>query len=215
MFNIVLNIIFIFAILIVSPFHLLAHSSWIDSSIGDAGSEKGKIIFKIGNGHHFPVSEMAIGDNVINYCRVITPKGGVIEIKTEARGMFRVGSFKSVGDGCYIIIAGLKNPPRFFLKSILINGKCNRIDFRTGEQFEIIPEGSISRCKIGDSIRLNVYLNGKSIQSSLSISVDGKINFFTGTDKNGQYDLRIKENGKYLITSLYKGKGCSLSFEIR
>ena len=108
----------------------------------------------------------------------------------------------------------MKNPPRYFLKSIFTYGKCSRTDLKTGETLEIVPEKCPSALKIDERLILKLYYNGKAIQSNMTFSIDGKSNFSSSTNKNGEYKLTIRNKGKYLITSSYKGKGCSLTFEI-
>ena len=208
----------IFLILIFHSFSVLpvfAHDSWIDfSDPGNALSE-GQLTVKISNGHAFPESKIAIAERVINYFKVIKPDGKIISLKTYVQGNYRAAQIKPVKEGTYILMAGLKNPPRYFLKSVVSIKKCTKTDLKTGEDFENVPEKCLMNLRKGERVVLTVFFKGKPVQSPLSFSINGTKNFSTSTDRKGNYELSIRSNGKYLVTSSLKGKTCSLTFEIK
>lgn len=200
----------IITILCVSS-SLSAHNSWIDCF-----NQSGKtVIVKISNGHSFPESIMALKDKIITYCKVVTPNKRSIEIKTKESKRYRLGRISISNNGTYIVTAALKNPPRYFLKSIFVIGDCTTGTLESGELFEIVPGKCPGHFKKGASIPLQVLFDGKPVATSLSFSIDGKRNFHSNTDRSGRYQLKILYPGKYLITASHQGKVCSLTFEIK
>lgn len=190
---------------------LYAHENWIDSS-----EQSGKtIIVKIANGHTFPESRIALKDRILTYCRVQTPDKKIIPLQTKQSGTYRQGALPVNKNGAYLITAALKNPPRYFLKSIVVIGNCTTGSLKAGELFEIVPGKCPETHGKSNQIPLQVFYDGKPLATSLSFSIDGKHNFHSNTDRSGQYQLRTKYPGTYLITASYKGKGCSLTFVIK
>ncbi len=193
---------------------LLAHENWIELTKSKESNTKVNILVSIGSGHSFPESVFALKDRVVNYCRVIMPDGEMKNIVTKQKGNFRLGDIGTVKNGTYIVLAGLKNPPRYFLKSIITIGKCSKNDFNTGEAFEIVPGECPLELNMGDRLRLRIVLEGKPVQAQLSFSINGENNFSTSTNRKGEYELNIRKSGHYLVTSSIKGKACSLTFTI-
>ncbi len=193
---------------------LLAHENWIELTKSKESNTKINILVKIGSGHSFPESVFALEDSVVNYCRVIMPNGKMENIVTNQKGNFRLGDIGSVKKGAYIVLSGLKNPPRYFLKSIITIGKCSKTDFNTGEPFEIVPGECPSGLNRGDRLKLRIILEGEPVQTQLSFSINGENNFSTSTNRKGEYELNIRKSGHYLVTSSIKGKTCSLTFTI-
>lgn len=193
---------------------LEAHESWIDIEVQKKPGMEGHIKIKIGNGHGFPKSDMALTDTVINSCKVINPSGKIYQIDTHADGSYRIGYAPATMEGIYLIVAGLKNPPRYFLKSISVIGACSNRPLGAGESMEIVPEQCPASLSVGNKLTLRVYINGAPVPAPLTFSINGKNNFSTSTNTAGEYSLKIPRKGKYLITSSLTGRECSLLFEI-
>jgi uncharacterized GH25 family protein len=190
---------------------LSAHENWLE--VIPVVNEK-SVEVRINNGHNFPKSRLSLNDDVISYCKIYTPEKKYIELKTKKEKLFRKGSYKIKDKGCYSAISGLKNPPRYFLKSLFYIGNCSKNNIKLGEEFEIVVVNYSSSAKKGDVLKIKVYFKGKPVQVPLSISINGNTNWRTSTDRKGFFKLKLVKSGKYLITSYHKGKGTSLTFKI-
>lgn len=208
--KITISIIFILSL--VSE--LFSHGNWIDTTSGGRGRKR-LISIKLCNGHSFPVSSHKISKRVINRFQVISPDGKITKLILTEREKLLESSFPVDQEGTYIVEGALKNPPRYFLKSVFTHKKCRKSRLKLGAEFEIVPDNCPSTLKTGDRLSLRIFFKGKPLASSLSISIDGKANFHTSTDRQGVYSFTVRRKGHYLITTTHGGKSCSLTFQIK
>jgi len=109
-----------------------------------------------------------------------------------------------------------QNDPDYWMKAIITVGKESKkeVNYFLGNSLEIVPLNNFTTINIGDILPLQALYNGKPIQETFAVSIDGKKNFFLTTDATGLADMRIDREGKYMVTIHYQGKGCSLTFEL-
>ena len=208
------------AIIFLFCSNAFSHEHWINlENFYPIRGEKTKIF--ICSGHYFPKSSTVLGERLLHDTKVISPEGKEYLYKTEEKRNHRVGEVIFESTGTYIITFSLKRPPlkepEYWAKSIVIVEKENKDEtfYKVGDGLEIVPREKISTLKKGEELPLILLYKGKPVESTLSVSVEGKKNFFLRTKKNGTAMLKIKREGRYLITAAYRGKGCSLTFCIR
>lgn len=202
------KLIFVLIFLFVNCF---AHEHWIDleNSAPSVGT-KTKVFVK--SGHNFPKSEFVLGKNLLKELKVISPNKKIIsyqlDIEKDARSCFVV--FDS--SGSYVLYFVVSRPPEneevYFGKSIINIGKQTEVS-NVGSKLEIIPYGEF---KQNNKIKLQVLFDKKPIKTTISVSVEGKKNFFVQTNNEGVVELELKYPKRYLITTSYKKYGCSLTF---
>jgi uncharacterized GH25 family protein len=190
-----------------------SHENWIDTTIRKT-KKKRTLSIRICNGHSFPVSSHKLSKRIINLFQVISPDGKRRKLRINERNTHLESSCEMTQAGTYAVEGTLKNPPRYFLKSLFTHKKCQKSQLTLGSDFEIVPDNCPSIMKIGDRLSLKILFNGKPLAASLSISIDGKANFHSSTDRQGIYSFTLRRRGHYLVITTHGGKSCSLTFQI-
>ena len=222
--------------ILVLLFHSSAfsHGHWIDlENFYPAQGEK-TVIF-ICSGHSFPASSFALGERLLSDTGITHPSRSQRRIldtaplndmeeytyTTKGGKKRRAGEFVFETKGTHLVRFSLKKPPLkepiYCAKSIVLVGNQSEdnISYALASQIEVVPEKNIFTLTKGERLPLRLLYDGKPVRSTFSISIEGKKNFFLQTNKDGLALLKITRQGRYLITSHYKGKGCSLTFRIR
>lgn len=205
------RILFIASLIVIAASSALsAHESWIEARSLRRGG-KNLLVVKIGNGHHFPRSEMAVAPRLVRNVTVTDSSGKKYAVTLKPRGKYLEGSVSGLAEGTCLVQATLKNPPRFFLSAVVtIGGKGTSSSLETGELFEIRPLADPSRVKKGGKLKLRVLYMGKPLSTDIHVSINGKGNFSAFTDSRGEFNLRLITGGKYLVTVTSAGRGASL-----
>ena len=201
--------IIIILIFLCSQISLFGHDAWIDYE-----GTGNKVTIKIAGGHHFPRSDFLIKERLVRYCKVKTPGGNEKALTLSKKGNYHVATLAMNQKGDYIIYGGLRNPVRYFMKTIISHGKGGKVR-ALGEKYEIVPEKSPGDLKIGDRLKIAFLYQNNHVQTGISCTIDGKRNFSSFTNSKGIYSLRISRKGTYLLCSSYRGKTASLLFKVR
>ena len=213
-----LSLVWMFVFLLSSS--ALSHEHWIDPE--DFYPVPGeKTVISICSGHYFPKSSFALANRLLDDTRIIGQDGKEYAYETRSEENRRVGEFSFESAGIHLITFSLMKPLLkellYSAKSIVLVGKPteDKISYTTGCLIEIVPGKDIFSLKRDEELPLKLLYNGKPTRSTFSISVNGKKNYFLQTNREGIARLKITAKGRYLITSSYKGKRCSLTFCIR
>ena len=205
--------LFILIFAIFTNFICFAHEHWIDlETFAPTLQQKVKVFVR--SGHNFPKGEFVLGKNFLKELKVLTPdkklQTFLLEQEKDARTTYVV--FDTTGS--YVLYFVVCRPPEneeiYFGKSIVSIKQQNIISTPVGSKLEIVfKQESV---QINNKILFQVLFEGKPIKTTVSVSIDGKKNFFVQTDKEGVFNLDIKYPGKYLLTTSYKKYGSSLTF---
>jgi uncharacterized GH25 family protein len=193
---------------------LYSHEVWIDATSRGAKNKR-SVAIKLCNGHSFPASSFKISKRIIRSFQVVSPDGKITKLRISEREKHLESSYEIKQAGTYVVEGTLKNPPRYFLKSLFSHKRCQKSKLKLGREFEIVPDNCPSILKIGDRLSLKILFNGKPLAASLSVSIDGKTNFHSSSDRQGVYSFTIRRRGYYLVTTAHGGKSCSLTFQIK
>jgi len=211
------KILFILYIIIATS--VFAHEHWI--YFNDFYPKQKELIdFFLCSGHNYPESDNIISERVIHNTDIKTPSNTIISYSTEENNNCRISEFSFNDEGIYIISFELSRTqePEYCVKSIIITAEYNEIysenSYTSGNLIEIIPLTPLSHLNANDEIYLKIIYNNKPVISNLCILPEGERAFYLYSNDEGIFSFSVKEK-KYLITSSYNGKGCSLTFEIR
>lgn len=198
---------------------LFGHDHWIDcETFYPAPGQTATI--RICSGHYYPESALAIKERLIDESSISNPSGNRNPLPTEPVGMHREGIISFPTPGTYLVQVVLKrsqlSEPDYRMKAIIIAGgeTPGEVNYSLGEGLEIVPVRNLGMVNIGDTLPLQAFYDGKPVQGTFTVSVDGKKNFNLSTDRSGLANLRIDRGGKYLVTFHHLGKGCSLTYEL-
>ncbi len=201
-----------FAILVLLFYNFgFSHEHWVDlENFSPSVGEKTKIFAC--SGHYFPKSDEVLSERVFNGFKIIDPDGKekILETNPDNKLKSRVAEFTFDKEGTYIILFSLQRPPLkkqlYIAKSIVVVGKWTELKYQPADGLDIVVEKNFSQIK--------VLYEGKPVSLTVSVSINGKKNFYLRTNKDGYLPLKITSLGKYLITAEYKGVGTSLTFYI-
>jgi len=210
----VLFIMFVFSALII-----FSHELWMFTDNFHPGNGKQIKLF-ICSGHDFPKSNFKIKRSLIKDVFIKnSEKRSDIIIKSE--GKHWESYFPIKNRSTYIAVFTLvkkgKTEP-FFWGRVLIapfDPTKKESEYITGEGLEIIPLNNISQLKENDTLELKALFNGEPVKFNGKISVDGRKNIFLSSNKTEPVKLNKIKKGIYLVTTSFKGKGCSLTFELQ
>jgi hypothetical protein len=205
--------LFTLLFIISTNFLCFAHEHWIDLETFEPNlGQKTKVFVR--SGHNFPKGEFVLGKNLLKELKVLTPdkklQTFLLEQEKDARTAYVV--FNT--NGSYILYFVVSRPPEneevYFGKSIVNIKEQTSVSTKVGNKLEIVlkQEG----LQINKKIPFQVLFEEKPTKTTVSVSIDGKKNFFVQTDKEGIGYLELKYPGKYLLTTSYKKYGCSLTF---
>jgi len=186
-----------------------AHENWV--TYWQKGN---RIAIAICNGHEFPASSLLLKERIINYAYIITPLGKRIKVKTKAAGNKRIVSYSAPVKGTYIVITALKNPPRYFMKTLFTVGTATH-NLIAGEDLELITRRNPHNLKKGERAIITLNYKGKAVSGDLSVLTPGGKRISSFTNSKGQFVLPLRRGGIYLVSGFYRGKGCTLVFRIK
>ncbi len=208
--------IFIILFLTATLVNVFSHIHWID--VDNFNPElNDKIEIMICSGHYFPKSSFALNEKLICETKLFDEIGEKFYTVISSE-KYLIGNFIFADDETKLITFQLKKPqmkdPLFWAKSIIYG--CNDSgNYLLGKGLEITPLSKISLINKNDKLPLKITFNGKPVQTSLAVSIDGKKNFFLKINKEGMGYLNVKKVGKYLLSCENNGKECSLTFFIK
>ena len=199
---------------------VFAHEHWIDmTNVYPAAGETQKVF--ICSGHSFPESSIVLKDRVLHDAEIIKPDGTTERFETAEDTKRRSAEFSLNSNGTHIVGFALKQPqmkePMYWVRAISVVGGTNDNErlYSTGKGLEIVPGSKVSSLKQGDKLPLVVLYNGKQIDTRLSILPEEGKSMTLSTTSKRPASLDVSEEGRYLVTTSYKGKSCSLTFAIQ
>ncbi len=209
-FTLILGIIF------VTP--VFSHYQWI-IPVNDNVEGINRFNINICCGHKFPESELLLKRDMIIGVDILAG-GEKNPVQISAKGKIWVGEAELPGNSGFIVVYSLKKRiskyPYFWGRTIISPQKYSGEKFEpvTGEGLEIIPEDLFSK-KRSDLLPVRILLDGKPVRSKLVVIVDGKKPVYLNPGKDNYCSLKLKYEGIYLLNTYYKGKGASLTFNVR
>ncbi|MCK5850177.1 MAG: DUF4198 domain-containing protein [Kiritimatiellae bacterium] len=196
-----------------------AHEHWVDmNQFYPAVDETNRI--SICSGHSFPKSATLLGKRLLHDLRIFLPDNKSTVFKTTSQDQRWVSDLAIKTAGTVIVSFSLKKPqiedPFYRATAIVICGNAdnNESSYSTGKGLEIVPTGKLSQARKTGALPLTLLLNGKRVSARLTILPEhGKSTILSTTEKRPA-ELKINKNSRYLVTTSYKGKGCSLAFAL-
>jgi Domain of unknown function (DUF4198) len=217
--------IFFILILVIGlglSMNLWGHSHWLLTDNFYPGNP-GKLTISVCSGHRFPTSNFALKDNVFHEAAIYGPMGKQL-ISAPLQGKKRIGTVQLKEPGIHLLSFSLQRQrdkaPRFQGKTIIHVGKVTEnkkpeVLYQLGTGLEIVPLTLLPNIKKGDTLDLKLLLDGNAISGSCSIVPAGKKSFNVVAGKDGKLSIPLKHEGAYLVTCYLKGKGCSLSIQVK
>ncbi len=208
--------VFISIFLVFVNAFCFAHEHWIDlETFEPQVGQKIKVFVK--SGHNFPKGELVLNKRFLKEIKLITPdkntKSYELEQEKDARTTYIV--FDTTGS--YVLYFSVTRPPEdeevYFGKSVVSIKERSDVISEVGSKLEIVSKQT--NIQLNKKAVFQVLFDKKPIKTTVSVSIEGKKNFFVQTDKNGVFYLDIKHSGRYLLTTSYKKYGCSLTFFLR
>lgn len=196
-----------------------AHGHWID--LDRFNPEIGKAVnLFVRSGHYFPKSGQKLSEKVMQGVTARRPDGQTLAVEIAAGEKEWLGTFTPQEGGVYVIAFSLKRPrapaPNYEGKAILVAGPgSDSADrYALGSGLELIPEKSVSELKPGDELPVWLTLDGVKVEGEVKIvPANGKSTTArTGAEKPAV--VKLRDEGRYLLTASVKGRGCSLVFHI-
>lgn len=213
--------IVIIAVLICSYARIVsAHEHWVDTETFYPVVGKERKIF-ICSGHGFPESSIVLKDRVLHNTEITKPDRTTASYEAVEDGKRRSGNFTFDSPGTYVVGFTLKQPqmkePMFRAKSIVVAGgrDDNEKLYSLGKGLEIVPGSKISTIRKGDKLPLTVLYDGVRVNAFLSILPEQGKSLSLGTTSERAASLSISKAGRYLVTTSYRGKSCSLTFAVQ
>ena len=207
--------IFIILFLAATLTNVFSHIHWIDVDNFNPKLND-KIEIMICSGHNFPKSSFALDQNLICETKLFD-EISEISYTVNSADKYLIGNFIFADDETKLITFQLKKPQMkesLFWAKCIIYGNNDSGNYLLGKGLEITPLSKISLINKNEKLPLKVTYNGKPVQTSIAVSIDGKKNFFLKINKEGMGYLKVKKAGKYLLSCGNKGKECSLTFFI-
>ncbi|MBT3194040.1 MAG: DUF4198 domain-containing protein [Verrucomicrobia bacterium] len=197
-----------------------AHEHWVDADdfYPDAGSSA---CVRLCSGHYFPKSSFALKDKVLESVKVWGPDGGAVEVTTAEEEKQRTGILTWAVDGVHVVTFSLRRPqakkPSYEGKALLAVGdKSDDIRrYAQGTGLELVPGKPVSELMPGDELPVSLRLNGEPISGTLSVSAEGgkTSSLRAGPDRPAL--IKLRKEGRCLVTASHDGRGCSLIFMVR
>ena len=197
---------------------IFSHYHWLKVSNYHPGINE-EIKVYICSGHHFPKSTLALKNTLI-YQPLLYHNGVQTAYKTIKDQKYRRGKIKITDTGLHILSFALKRPQQnealYYSKLILNWNQSKKFDpqkYMTGADLEIVPQNSLVKIKENADFKFMVYYRKKIVKTNCNVSVEGENVIYLHPDKDNILDFKIKRGKIYLISTSYKGKGCSLTFK--
>ena len=209
----------IFIYIFFSTSIIFSHELWMFTDNFHPNEGK-QIKLSICSGHYFPKSNFKIKKSLIKDVFIKnSEKRSDIIIKSEGKHWESSFSIKngSTHLAVFTLVKKGKTEPFFWGRALIepLNPTRKKSEYITGEGLEIILLNNISQLKENDTLELKALFNGEPVKFNGKISVNGGKNIFLSSDNTEPVKLNKIKKGIYLITTSFKGKGCSLTFEIR
>lgn len=210
--------IFAFILVIIITIPVFSHYKWVIIS-GDKIPDQSKSNFRISCGHKFPDSEILLRrDMIIDVELIVSGRKIPLEIFRSKKSWEGEAALNKESGN--MIVFKLKKKisknPFFWGKALVLPEKHKENGWKivTGEGLEIIPE-DLSGKKVSDNLKFRIILNGTPVVSKLSVIPEGKKTVYLTHGSDDYYTLKLKYSGQYMAYTFYKGKGASLTFNIR
>lgn len=212
--------LFIAALTAACSINAFAHEHWIDMSDFYPDANTVQKVF-ICSGHSFPESSIALKDRVLHDAHIIAPDGTVKAFeyvdgtkKRSAEVSFQTNGIHKVG---FVLKQPQMKEPLHWAKALVVVDKKNDNPdlYVTKKGLEIALKGTISTLTKGDQLPLTVLYNGKQVDARLSIQPEQGKSIILSTTSKRPAILSISQSVRYLITTSYKGKSCSLTFAVQ
>jgi uncharacterized GH25 family protein len=198
-----------------------AHEHWVDVSDFNPPEGTKQSVF-LCSGHAFPKSETVLKDRVLHETKIIKPDGTTEEFETVEKGKRRVTEFLFESQGTYVMGFALKQPqskePLYWARAICVAGTTGGDReklYSSGKGLEILPLSKVSALKKGDQLPLVITFDGARVDGRLSVLPEKGKSVTLSTTAKRPAALKISATGRYLVTTAYKGKGCSLTFAVK
>ncbi len=197
-----------------------AHEHWVSASqlYPGAGAE---VEVRLGSGHHFPRSVMALGDAVIARL-ALTPAGtGEAQpIPSHIEGTQRQGVAPLGDPGVYRLDLALKRPRSeavvYRARALIIAGNRDEpARYTSGQGLEIVPASGLSALRPGDALDLLLMLDGNAAEGTLSVRDPEGRTRLLGTAPDRPARITALKAGTYFVHSQHTGVGVSLVFAIQ
>ncbi len=206
-----------FILLLLFYFPLFSHYQWIVNH-KDISTDEIRVKFVIGCGHSFPESELLLKRDMITDVRV---RSGTLarSLDIEENGKFWEGSVKTSGNDPFVIEYLLKkrvSKTPFFQGRVVIyfqNDRGDDLKIFTGKGMEIIP-ADLHLKKRSDVVSFKTLCDGKPVQAKLVVIPEGKKPVYLNPGSDNYCSIKLKYSGRYLVSTFYKGKGASITFNI-
>lgn len=208
----------LFSGLIVFSAILFSHEIWMFAENYHPTLNNPVNLF-ICSGHKFPQSSFLIRKDLIKDTYTIN-NGVKTEISFLNNKKAWEASLNLKKPGIYISVFSLvkrgKKEPFFWGRAIIdpAGSMEKNPEYSTGEGLEIIPMAPLSQWKNLNELKFRAVFNGKTVKFNGKVSVNGGKNIFLTSGESGSVALGKIKKGKYLMTTQFKGKGCSLTFEL-
>jgi len=197
-----------------------AHEHWVDlETFYPAIGETNRI--SICSGHSFPKNSILLRKSLLHNLKVFLPDGKATAFKTTSQDKRWITDFVFKTEGVVIVSFSLKKPqieePLYRATAIVICGNTDKdkASYSTGKGLEIVPTGKLSQAKKTGTLQLILLSNGKRVSARLTILPEHGKNTILSTTEKRPAELKITKGGRYLVTTSYKGKGCSLTFALK
>ena len=196
-----------------------AHEHWVDvTSFYPAVGETLEVY--VCSGHHFPESDLALKDKVVEGLRVWTGEDDAGILNSVVREKMRAAKITIAGDGVHVIDLTLKRPgakaPSYEAKAIVAVDSLadDPARYALGQGLELTPGEAVSTVRAGDTLSVRLTLEGAPLGGSLQVvPEDGRTCFIrTEPDKPGL--IPIRTSGRYLVSAQVGARGTSLVFEV-
>lgn len=188
-----------------------SHEHWIDIQNFNPKPGERVTIFAC-SGHEFPKSSQILSPRVFEGMRITRPDGSerVLESRPDEVSKALVTEFTPDHEGTYVVLFTLRKPPAnqviYVAKALFSVGRKTPTEHRYGTGLEFAVEES--------PLRIRVLEDGVPVSLTVSVSIDGRKNFFLKSARDGTVPIKTDQSGRYLLTANRMGKGASLTFYI-
>lgn len=87
--------------------------------------------------------------------------------------------------------------------------------YATGKGLEIVPKAPLSTLRKGDSLPVDIRLDGKPIEGKIAVTpAQGAVAFYS-TGRERPANIKLASGGTYLLAVSHRGRSFALTFTIR
>lgn len=195
-----------------------AHEHWVTSHPARpiAGQP---LTIEIGSGHHFPDSELGLGDAVIKFQKVFTPSSPEgLTFSTEKQEHFRSGAFVFEANEPHLFECAIGWPaeakPKYRGRLLIGSGPIAQSFLLRKQGLEIVPASDMFEPRSGTSSSFQVYLDGEQVSSQGSLFLPNGKHRFIEVTPSTPISVPLDQDGTYCLMFHYKGKIASLVFHV-